>query len=83
MKTLILYGEDWCAPCQLVEDLLDELEVKYEKRSPKEKNLKSFPVLLIEPSQETLHGYKSEEFIVNWLKQNGLINGENSNSLKD
>ena len=83
MKTLTLYGEDCCTPCQLVEDLLDELEVKYEKKSPREKNLKSFPVLMIEPSGEVLHGYKSDEFIVNWLKQNGLINEENSNSIKN
>ena len=82
MKTLILYGEDWCTPCQLVEDLLDELGVKYEKKSPREKNIKSFPVLMIEPTQ-VLHGYISDEFIVNWLKQNGLINEESSNSVKN
>lgn len=85
MKILRRFSLPNCPPCQMVEDVLDdvELKVKHEvidvrtnQQLVMKLGLKSFPVLIVyEDGKETgrLTGFSSETQTLSWLKANQLV----------
>ena len=74
---LKFYSLPGCPPCQLVEDCLDELDVKYEKIDVRGlgRSFKSLPLLITKVNGVDVEktGYRSDEDFKAWLKSTKVI----------
>lgn len=85
MKILKRFTLPNCPPCQMIEDILDDLELKVEQqvidvRSNQQLamqlGLKSFPTLIVYENGKEIGrsiGFSGEDRLLLWLKTNQLV----------